>query len=75
MSKYEPLWKWIAGKAEDATVLSFDEIGKITGFPVYHSFLTFKKELTEYGYRAGKISMNKGTVTFEKTEEYERRDN
>ena len=29
-----------------------------------HSFLTYKKELLEYGYKVGKISMKNKTVEF-----------
>lgn len=31
-----------------------------------HSFLTYKKELKEYGYEVSKISMKDKTVTFNK---------
>ena len=31
---------------------------------IYHSFLTYKKELIEYGYKVGKISMKEQTVEF-----------
>jgi len=46
--------------------LTFDEIQNIAGVPIDHSFLNFKKELTNYGYRVGKISMKEKTVNFEK---------
>ena len=36
------------------------------GFEIDHSFLTYKKELKEYGYEVGKISMKEKTVTFRK---------
>ena len=36
------------------------------GLPIDHSFLTYKKELIEYGYKVGKISMKEQRVTFEK---------
>ena len=36
------------------------------GFEIDHSFLAYKKELKEYGYEAGKISMKEKTVTFRK---------
>lgn len=55
MSKYAPLWTWIKENKTESFTLSHDEIEKITGFPIDHSFLTFKKELTEYGFRVGKI--------------------
>ena len=36
------------------------------GLSIDHSFLTYKKELIEYGYKVGKISMKEQKVTFEK---------
>ena len=38
----------------------------IADVPIDHSFLNFKKELTDYGYRVGKISMKEKSVSFEK---------
>lgn len=64
MSKYEPLWKWIKENGTDNFKLSFSEIESIIGFPVDHSFLTYKKELYEYGYTVKKISMKEQTVLF-----------
>ena len=66
MSKYEPLWKWIKENGTDSFKLTYADIEKITGLPIDHSFLSYKKELEEYGYKAGKISMKEQTVTFEK---------
>lgn len=66
MSKYEPLWRWIKVNGTESFVLSFDKIERITGFPIDHSFLQYKKELTAFGYNVKKISMNKRTVSFEK---------
>ena len=66
MSKYDALWIWIRENGTDSFRLSFAEIGRITGFPIDHSFLTYKKELTGYGYRVGKISMKEQTVVFQK---------
>lgn len=66
MSKYEPLWKWIKENGTDSFKLSYDEIEKIAGLPIDHSFLNYKKELEEYGFRVGKISMKEQTVAFEK---------
>jgi len=43
-----------------------DEIKDIAGIPLDHSFLNYKKELTEYGYQVGKISMKEQTVIFNK---------
>lgn len=46
--------------------LTFDEIQNIAGVPIDHSFFNFKKELADYSYRVGKISMKEKTVSFEK---------
>lgn len=63
MSKYVTLWEYIREKGPSE--LTFDEIAEICGFPIDHSFLTFKKELKAYGWQAGKISMKDKTVKFE----------
>ncbi|TGY66908.1 hypothetical protein [Dubosiella muris] len=68
MSKYDPLWHWIQERETPDFVLEFDEIGKILGFPLDHSFLTFKKELPAYGFQVQKISMKNKTVAFKKEE-------
>ncbi|MDD4074813.1 MAG: hypothetical protein PHC80_01845 [Eubacteriales bacterium] len=67
MSKYDPLWAYIRENGRDGFMLTFDEIAAI-GVPLDHSFLNYKKELTAYGWRVGKISMKAQTVTFEKTD-------
>ena len=46
-----------------------DEIEKIVGLPLDHSFLKYKKELLDYGYEVGKISMKTQTVNFIKRKE------
>ncbi|MDO4189748.1 MAG: hypothetical protein Q4E51_00700 [Lachnospiraceae bacterium] len=66
MSKYEPLWKWIAENGKENFKLSYAQIEEILGVPIDHSFLKYKKELIEYGYRVGKISMKEENVTFER---------
>ena len=66
MSKYMLLWNWIKENGTDRFKLTYAEIEKIAGLPIDHSFLTYKKELLEYGYKVGKISMKEQTVTFEK---------
>ena len=71
MSKYDPLWKWIRENGTDSFKLTFGQIEEITGFPVDHAFLTYKKELKEYGYQVGKISLKERTVRFEKLGEGE----
>ena len=69
MSKYRALWEWIGKNRTDSFVLSFDEIEKIAGLPLDHSFLKYKKELLDYGYEVGKISMKAQTVHFIKRKE------
>lgn len=64
MSKYEPLWKWIKENGTDSFKLTFEEIEKIAGIPIDHSFLNYKKELLEYGYKVGKISLKEQIVVF-----------
>lgn len=64
MSKYDALWKYVSESGKDSFKLTYDEIEKIAGLPIDHSFLRFKKELTEFGYRVGKISMKEQTVEF-----------
>ena len=66
MSKYEPLWKWISENGQEKFKLTYAQIEEILGFPIDHSFLKFKKELLEYGYQVGKISMKEETVAFER---------
>ncbi len=66
MSKYDTLWNWIAENGTDSFKLSYEEIEKIAGLPIDHSFLTYKKELLSYGYQVGKISMKEQTVSFVK---------
>ena len=45
---------------------SFEEIEKIAGMPIDHSFLTYKKNLERFGWKVAKIAMKCGNVTFEK---------
>ncbi len=64
MSKYQALWEYVQTNGSPSFQLTFEEIQQITGFPIDHAFLTYKKELTEYGYAVGKISMKNQTVLF-----------
>ena len=66
MSKYEPLWKHVKNIGESEVTLSFDEIYRICGFNIDHSFLTYKRELNSYGYEVAKISMKTKTVIIKK---------
>ena len=68
MSKYSALWEYVASSAEQPLMLTFAQIEGIAGVPIDHSFLRYKKELAEYGWQVGKISMKEQTVLFEKHE-------
>lgn len=63
MSKYEPLWNYVKEQENDF-ILNYEQVEKILGFPIDHSFLTFKKELTNYGWQVGKNSMKNKNVKF-----------
>lgn len=64
MSKYNRLWEYVQQNGSPSFKLSFAEVMEIAGIPIDHSFLQFKKELREYGYEVGKISMKEQTVVF-----------
>ena len=66
MSKYDALWAWIKENGTDNFYLTFAEIKQIVGVSIDHSFLTYKKELMDYGYQVGKASMKEQTVFFQK---------
>lgn len=64
MSKYEPLWKYLKANNKANYKLSYAEIKNILGFDIDHSFLTYKKQLKEYGYEVNKISTKEKTIIF-----------
>jgi len=66
MSKCDSLWEYVQKNGSMSFKLTFDEIKKIAEIPIDHSFLKYKRELTEYGYQVGKISMKEQTVFFNK---------
>lgn len=68
MSKYTPLWEHIHNDGRTSFQLTFNEIERIAGVPIDHSFLNFKKELLAYGFQVGKISLKEQTVTFTRFE-------
>jgi hypothetical protein len=69
MSKYNTLWKWINENKTGDFKLTYAEIENIAGVPIDHSFLTFKKELWQYGFKVAKVSMKEQTVDFEKVKQ------
>ena len=64
MSKYDALWEYVKSSGQPSMKLSFNEIGEIAGVAIDHSFLNYKKELLQYGYAVGKISLKEQTVIF-----------
>lgn len=66
MSKYDKLWNYIKENDKEEYILSYEEVKDILGFDIDHSFLTYKKELKEYGYEIGKISLKNNNITFKK---------
>ncbi|MCI8668274.1 MAG: hypothetical protein HFI34_01935 [Lachnospiraceae bacterium] len=69
MSKYDALWKYVQDNGSHSFKLTFDEITEIAGIAIDHSFLNHKKELSEFGYEVGKISLKEKTVIFYKLAE------
>ncbi len=66
MSKYNQLWEYIKENGSQQITLTFEEIESAARIEIDHSFLNFKKELTQYGYEVGKISLKEKTVVFHK---------
>ncbi|MDR1090874.1 MAG: hypothetical protein LBL79_07335 [Prevotella sp.] len=68
MSKYDSLWKHLVNRGDRQIKFTFEEIKAIAGFDIDHSFLTYKKEVKEYGYEVGKISLKEKYIIFIKIE-------
>ena len=66
MSKYDALWAYVQKDGSATLKLTFEQIQEIAGVPIDHSFLKYKKELTDYRYQVGKISMKEQTVVFQR---------
>lgn len=66
MSKYSALWKWIEENKNDNFSLSYNDVEKMLGFPIDHSFLNYKKELIAYGFEVEKISLKDKIIKFKK---------
>ncbi len=66
MSKYNPLWQYLANCGNVKCILPFEKIKDILGFDIDHSFLKYNRELAQYGYEVSKISMKERYVFFVK---------
>ncbi len=56
MSKFTPLWEYVAGQQGSKLLLSFGQVEEICGLPIDHSFLNCKKELLAYGWQVNKAA-------------------
>ncbi len=68
MSKYDKLWEYVQKSESRSCKITFVEIRNISVVPIDHSFLKYKKELAEYGWQVGKISMKEHTVIFNRAD-------
>lgn len=66
MSKYDILWKYVKSNIEENLKMSYNEIQEVLGFAIDHSFLTYKKECLQYGFKVEKISMKNKVVVFKR---------
>ena len=70
MSRYKDLWIYIdlifKRTNKEKIELSFNQIKDATGFDIDHSFLTYKKELLDYGYEVEKIKLKDKIIIFSK---------
>ncbi len=56
MSRYLKLWGYIKEQSSDILKLTCEEIEKIASIALDHSFLTYKKELLEYGWKVKRFT-------------------
>ena len=65
MSKYSALWEYVQKSGKESFQLAFEEIQKIAGLPIDHSFLKYKKELVESvpAFEAGKVGEEDKWIT------------
>lgn len=68
MSKYKKLWEYIKEQNSEELILTYDKIKEILKFDIDHSFLTYKKELNEYGYEVVKISLKEKQIKIKKNQ-------
>ena len=66
MSKFDPLWKHVCESEGSELIMTYSQIEDVLGFPVDHSFLTYKKELASFGWQVKKISMKEQAILFER---------
>lgn len=64
MDKYVKLWEYLQGNYKKEYLLSFEEVHRIIGFEIDHSFLSYKKNAKEYGYEVRKMSLKAKMISF-----------
>ena len=64
MSKFDALWDYVEAQDGGTLTLTFEEVERIAGIPIDHSFLPFKQELLPRGWQVDKISLKHQTVRF-----------
>lgn len=73
MSKYNDLWIYIdlifKQNNKEKIELSFNQIKDATNFDIDHSFLNYKKELLNYGYKVEKIKLKDKKIVFSKLDD------
>lgn len=69
MSKFDALWDYVEVQDGGTLTLTFEEVERIAGSLVDHSFLTFKQELLPRGWQVDKISLKHQTVRFSRLPE------
>lgn len=73
MSKYNDLWIYIdlifKQKNKEKIELSFNQIKDVTNFEIDHSFLNYKKELLNYGYKVEKIKLKDKKIVFSRLDD------
>lgn len=65
-NKYDKLWNYVVDCNKDELELTFDDIERIAGVPIDHSFLTYKKALLSRGFEVDHIFMKKKMVRFKR---------
>lgn len=66
MSKYLPLWEYVAKSDTFPLKMSFEDIARVLGFCIDHSFLNCKKQAETLGITVKKISLKEKFVIFDR---------
>lgn len=64
MSKYQKLWAYLKDQSGSSVDLTFEQVERVAGIPLDHSFLSYKDELKEFGWTVKKIHLKEKIVEF-----------